>query len=74
MACGSGGADNVEGDELLTVDEALRELKVGRTTLYRWVKEGRLERIPANPAKRSTRQGSLFRRSDIDKLKSGAQA
>lgn len=61
----------MEGDELLTVNDALKELKVGRTTLYRWIKEGRLERIPANPAKRAKRQGSLFRRSDIERLKSG---
>jgi excisionase family DNA binding protein len=53
----------VEGDEWLTVEEVMRYLKVGRTTVYRWMREGRLpwrDLVSGG--------GRRFRRSDVEKL------
>lgn len=45
----------------LSADEAVKELKVTRPTLWRWCKIGYLQ--PVKVGRRS-----LYRRSDIDKL------
>jgi excisionase family DNA binding protein len=52
-----------ERDEWLTVQEVTRMLKVGRTTVYRWMREGRLPwRELASGG------GRRFRRSDVERL------
>ncbi len=48
-------------DELLTVAEAAKLLKVTRHTLYRWIAEGRL------PAVRHSRRVIRLRRKDLDR-------
>jgi excisionase family DNA binding protein len=49
-------------DELLTVAEAAKLLKVTRHTIYRWVAEGRV------PAVRHSRRVIRLRRGDLAKL------
>jgi excisionase family DNA binding protein len=46
----------------LTIGEAVRQLKVGRTTLYRWVKQGRLKTYRVGP------KAVRIRRSDLQRL------
>jgi excisionase family DNA binding protein len=50
-------------DELLTVAEAAKLLKVTRHTIYRWITEGRL------PAARYSRRVIRLRREDLDRVK-----
>lgn len=50
------------GDDLLTVAEACRYLKVTRTTLYRWARQGKLRLVKVG--QRTTR----LHRVDIDRL------
>ena len=49
-------------DEWLSIGEAVRQLKVGRTTLHRWVKQGRL------PAYRLGPKAVRIRRADLERL------
>lgn len=50
--------------EMLTVEEVLEKLKVGRTTLYRWIDEGRIK-----PHKLGNNTRRLyFKREEIDNL------
>jgi len=49
-------------DKWLTADEAASYLKVSRSTVYRWVKEGRLSLYHLGPAT------SRFNRKDLDQL------
>jgi excisionase family DNA binding protein len=52
-----------EHDEWLTVEEVMKYLKVGRSTVYRWMREDRL------PWRELTSGGGRrFRRSDVEKL------
>jgi excisionase family DNA binding protein len=46
----------------LTISEAMRALKVGRTTLYRWLKQGRLKAHRVGP--KSVR----IRRVDLERV------
>ena len=51
-------------NEMLTVEEVLAKLKVGRTTLYRWIDEGKIK-----PHKLGNNTRRLyFKREDIDNL------
>jgi excisionase family DNA binding protein len=45
--------------ELLTIAEATRLLKVGRTTLHRWLKTGRLRAYHVGPKAVRIRRGDL---------------
>jgi excisionase family DNA binding protein len=45
--------------ELLTIAEATRLLKVGRTTLHRWLKAGRLRAYQVGPKAVRIRRGDL---------------
>ena len=38
--------------ELITVNEAMRRLSIGRTTVYRLIKEGRLQSVTIRGARR----------------------
>ncbi len=62
-ATDSGGTLRLVADEWLTVDEALAYLKVGRTTLYRWMAE---DRLPYREL--SSGGGRRIRRSDLDRM------
>jgi len=59
---------NVAHDEadLLTVREVAKQLRVGDTTVRRWIKKGALEAIPL--PHRGTRQAYRIRRSTVDAL------
>ncbi len=48
--------------EWLSIGEAVRQLKVGRTTLHRWLKQGRL------PAYRVGPKAVRIRRADLERL------
>ena len=51
-------------NEMLTVEEVLEKLKVGRTTLYRWIHEGKLK-----PHKLGNNTRRLyFKREEVDSL------
>ncbi len=49
---------------MLTVEEVLVKLKVGRTTLYRWIDEGKIK--PHKLGKNTRRL--YFKREDVDNL------
>ena len=46
--------------EMLTITEATRLLKVGRTTLHRWLKSGRLRAYRVGPKAVRIRRGDLI--------------
>lgn len=46
-------------DDLLTIAEATQFLKVGRTTLHRWLKAGRLRAYQVGPKAVRIRRGDL---------------
>ena len=46
----------------LSIGEAVRQLKVGRTTLHRWVKQGRLTAYRVGP------KAVRIRRADLERL------
>jgi excisionase family DNA binding protein len=48
--------------EMLTIDEVMDRLKIGRSTLYRWVDEGKLK-----PYKAGGRR-TFFKKEDVEKL------
>lgn len=48
--------------EWLSIREATRQLKVGRTTLYRWLKEGRLRAYRIGP------KAVRIRRADLERV------
>ena len=48
--------------EWLSIGEAVRQLKVGRTTLHRWVKQGRLTTYRVGP------KAVRIRRADLERL------
>lgn len=48
--------------EMLTIDEVLTRLDIGRSTLYRWVEEGKLK-----PYKAGGRR-TYFKQEDVDRL------
>ncbi len=62
-------ADNVKSltqnrqKEFLTSTDVMRELKIGKSTFYRWVYDGTLRPVKV-PGKRKT----YYRRSDIEQL------
>ncbi len=57
-----------EGDEeLLTIEEARKELGVGRTTLYRMIASGEIKPVPGNPVLKV--QPRYFTRSEIERVK-----
>ena len=50
-------------EELITIEEAMKILKVSRITLYRWVKSGKIKSLKLGEGKK----GSVrFRREDIE--------
>ncbi|QBD83736.1 DNA-binding protein [Ktedonosporobacter rubrisoli] len=57
------------GDELLTVREVARRLRVDDTTVRRWIKSGALEAITL--PHRGKRQAYRIKKSTLDKLLSG---
>ncbi|WP_242527235.1 helix-turn-helix domain-containing protein [Ktedonosporobacter rubrisoli] len=69
----SGTGDNImaedTGDELLTVREVARRLRVDDTTVRRWIKSGALEAITL--PHRGKRQAYRIKKSTLDKLLSG---
>ncbi|GCE46900.1 excisionase family DNA binding protein [Thermosporothrix hazakensis] len=56
-------------DELLTVREVARRLRVDDTTVRRWIKSGALEAITL--PHRGKRQAYRIKKSTLDKLLSG---
>lgn len=56
-------------DELLTVREVARRLRVDDTTVRRWIKSGALEAITL--PHRGKRQAYRVKRSTMDKLMQG---
>jgi len=54
-----GGTMTNHDSELLTIAEATRLLKVGRTTLHRWLKAGRLRAYHIGPKAVRIRRGDL---------------
>ncbi len=58
-----------EADQLLTVREVARRLRVDDTTVRRWIKSGSLEAITL-PHK-GRRQAYRIKQSTLDKLLSG---
>lgn len=58
--------EKTDTDELLTVREVARHLRVDDTTVRRWIKSGALEAI-ALPH-RGRRQGYRIRKSTLDAL------
>lgn len=64
---GIGGAHMVEDiEELLTVREVARRLRVDDTTVRRWIKSGALEAITL--PHRGRRQAYRVKKSTLDKL------
>lgn len=64
---GTGGAYMVEDiEELLTVREVARRLRVDDTTVRRWIKSGALEAITL--PHRGRRQAYRVKKSTLDKL------
>jgi len=64
---GVGGANMVEEiEELLTVREVARRLRVDDTTVRRWIKSGALEAITL--PHRGRRQAYRIKKSTLDKL------
>jgi excisionase family DNA binding protein len=59
-------SENNQQEELLTVHEVARRLRVDDTTVRRWIKSGTLEAI-ALPH-RGKRQGYRIRKSTLDNL------
>ncbi len=55
-----------EADDLLTVREVAKRLRVDDTTVRRWIKNGSLEAITL--PHRGTRQAYRIRRSTVDAL------
>jgi excisionase family DNA binding protein len=53
------GVMTTDDSELLTIAEATRLLKVGRTTLHRWLKSGRLRAYQVGPKAVRIRRGDL---------------
>ena len=51
-----------QSNDWLTIGEAVRHLRVGRTTLHRWLKQGRLTAYRVGP--KSVR----LRRADLERL------
>ncbi len=50
-------------DELITIEEAMKILKVSRITLHRWVKSGKIKALKLGEG----RKGAVrFRREDIE--------
>lgn len=62
---GNGMADE-KGDELLTVREVARRLRVDDTTVRRWIKSGALEAITL--PHRGKRQAYRVKKSTMDNL------
>ena len=62
-------AENIE--ELLTVREVARRLRVDDTTVRRWIKSGALEAITL--PHRGRRQAYRVKKSTLDKLLRGSQ-
>ena len=57
-------------DDLLTVREVARRLRVDDTTVRRWIKSGALEAITL--PHRGKRQAYRIKKSTLDKLLSGS--
>lgn len=55
----AGSAMTTHESDLLTITEATRLLKVGRTTLHRWLKAGRLRAYQVGPKAVRIRRGDL---------------
>lgn len=55
-----------DADELLTVREVAKKLRVDDTTVRRWIKSGALEAVTL--PHRAKRQAYRIRRSTMDKL------
>ena len=49
-------------NEWLTIGEAMRQLKVGRTTIHRWLKQGRLTAHRVGP------KAVRIRRADLERV------
>ena len=49
-------------DEWLSIREAVSQLKIGRTTLHRWLKQGRLQAYRVGP------KAVRIRRADLERL------
>jgi excisionase family DNA binding protein len=60
-----------EADDLLTVREVAKRLRVDDTTVRRWIKNGSLEAITL--PHRGTRQAYRIRRSTVDALLTPAE-
>jgi excisionase family DNA binding protein len=57
-------------DELITIDEAMKILKVSRITLHRWVKSGKIKALKLGEG----RKGAVrFRREDIETFLSNSE-
>lgn len=56
---GEGDATTATDSDLLTIAEATRLLKVGRTTLHRWLRSGRLRAYQVGPKAVRIRRGDL---------------
>ena len=54
-------------DELLTIEEARKELGIGRTTLYRMIASGEIKPVPGNPVLKV--QPRYFTRGEIERVK-----
>lgn len=54
-------------DEWLTIQEAMKRLKISRATIYRWAKAGRLTIYQLGP------RSSRIKRDDIERLEREAQ-
>ncbi|MBI5648998.1 MAG: hypothetical protein HZC40_00875 [Chloroflexi bacterium] len=52
------------GERALNLAEAKREFGIGRTSLWRWIKEGRIQVL--NPG---TKRGFLLREDDVRRIK-----
>lgn len=62
-----------ESEDLMTVEEAARELGIGRTTMFKWIREHKIEPVPTNP-NLDRRPKLRFKREDVERLKGQAQA
>lgn len=60
--------DEKEKEEMLTTKQVMDELNIARATLYLWIKKGKVHPVKENPV--LERGPLLFRRSEIDALKS----
>ena len=63
--------DEARGSDLLTTQEVAKVLGIAEKTIYAWRKQGIIEPIPGNPAKK--KQPRYYRRKDVEWILHGGR-